>query len=387
LALAQATQDPVVTFGSYYRVDPGNLGRKVSWYDDWIESLALQGIPIYRGNHIADMRTVEVGWWEEKECGAAILQLDGQWRVVDVRLTEVPPGGTTAPFKMLMDEKVYVLSGYGQCSIWAEGRPARSFEFQPHSLFFIPPNYSYQLSNLRGDQPARLVHSSRLDIAASLIRDPDVFFNNPLVDTSILYGDQDIFSEAKVVAAPDGMQQRAVWTSNFFPDVSAWEKLEPYRTRGAGGMTVAFGSFHGGRQATHATMSVFPAQRYKMGHKHDAGAVIVIPRGEGYSVLWKPDTNERLVCEWREGSLLVPPHMWYHQHFNLGHEPARYLKLNGHIPAFRESHQIDYSEEDAWVRRRFEGELAKRAMTTAMPEECYTTPNYVWPYGEDMSGD
>src|SRR5262249_39071231 len=158
----------------------------------------------------------------------------------------------------------YVLSGVGQCTIWAEGMPKRSFEFQPHSLFFIPPNYSYQLSNLRGDQPARLVHSNRMDIAASLIRDKDVFFNNPLVDTSILYGDVDPFSEAKMVKGPDGMFQRAVWTSNFFPDVSQWEKLEPYTTRGAGGMTVAFGSVQGGLGATHATMSVFPAQRYKM---------------------------------------------------------------------------------------------------------------------------
>jgi hypothetical protein len=39
------------------------------------------------------------------------------------------------------------------------------------------------------------------------------------------------------------------------------------------------------------------------------------------------------------------------------------------------------------VRRRFEEELAERGMTTAMPGECYTTPNYEWPYGEDMSGD
>jgi hypothetical protein len=79
--------------------------------------------------------------------------------------------------------------------------------------------------------------------------------------------------------------------------------------------------------------------------------------------------------------------MWYHQHFNLGQEPARYLKLNGHIPAFREGEQIDYSAEELWVRRRFEEELAERGMTTAMPDECYTTPNYEWPYGEDMSGD
>ena len=53
----------------------------------------------------------------------------------------------------------------------------------------------------------------------------------------------------------------------------------------------------------------------------------------------------------------------YHQHFNLRQEPARYLKLNGHIPAFRESHQIDYSAEEPWVRRRFQEQLAMRGMT------------------------
>lgn len=387
--MAEVPVEYQVTFGGYYRADPDQLGRKISWYDSWIEGLAKQGIPIYRGNHIQDMRTIEVGPWEEKECNAAVLQLDGQWRVIDLRLTEVPPGGATAPFRMLMDEKVYVLSGHGLCTIWAEGKPKKTFEWQPHSLFFIPPNHSYQLTNTRGDQPARLVHSNRLDIAASLINNPDVFFNNPVVDTSILYGDQDIFSEAKAISGTErgDTQRRFVWSSNFFPDVAAWDKLEPYRTRGAGGMTVSFVAVQGGIGATSASMSVFPVQRYKMAHKHDAGAVIVIPEGEGYSVLWKPGSNERLVCPWREGSLLVPPHMWYHQHFNLGTVPARYLKLNGHIPAFREHQQIDYSDEELWVRRRFEDELGKRDMVTDMPEHCYATPNYQWPYAEDMSGD
>ncbi|HEY3116103.1 MAG TPA: hypothetical protein VGK54_05125, partial [Chloroflexota bacterium] len=244
----QTDLEPKISFGGHYRVEPGKLGRKISWYDDYIEGLVNQGIPLYRGNHIEDMRTLEVGWWEEKECGAALLQLDGQWRLVDLRLTEIPPGGKTGVFRMLMDEKVYVLSGHGLCTIWAEGHLRKTFEWQPHSLFFIPPNYSYQLTNTRGDQPARLVHSNRMDIAASLVGNPEIFFSNPIVDTSILYGDQDIFSSAKVVNAPEGDQGtgRFIWTSNFFPDVAAWDKLESYQRRGAGGMTVAFGSVHGG---------------------------------------------------------------------------------------------------------------------------------------------
>jgi hypothetical protein len=218
-----------------------------------------------------------------------------------------------------------------------------------------------------------------------------MFFDNPMVDKSILYGDQEIFSEAKVIKVAegegDGTSRRSIWTGNFFPDVAAWDKLESYQVRGAGGMTVGFASVYGGLGATRASMSVFPAQRYKKAHVHDAGAVIVIPAGEGYSVLWEPGSDKRLVCPWHEGTLLVPPHMWYHQHFNLGKGPARYLKLNGHIPAFRTHTTIDYSEEELWVRQRFEKELADRGMKTDMIEDAYHTYDYQWPYGEDMSGD
>jgi gentisate 1,2-dioxygenase len=208
------------------------------------------------------------------------------------------------------------------------------------------------------------------------------------VDLDILYGERDIFSEAKVVTGPEG-RYRFFWTGNFFPDVASWEKLESLQSRGAGGTAVVFQSVYGGPAATQATMSVFPGLRYKKGHRHGPGYIIVMPKGEGYSFMWQQGSDEVIYCPWHEASLMVPPNQWWHQHFNLGGETARYLKISGHIPAtnINGGASIEYSDEDPAIRREFEGQLRERGLTSAMPEECYLDPDYQWPYGEDMSGD
>src|SRR5688572_10036155 len=122
-----------LTRGTYWLKKPGT-SRYNSWYEKWMEST---GVPIYEGNHIDDLRDLELGWWPERECNAAFLQLDGQKTLVGLHVIEIPPGGSTTPSKMLLDEKVYVMSGHGLTTIWAGDGPKKSFEWQPHSLFFI----------------------------------------------------------------------------------------------------------------------------------------------------------------------------------------------------------------------------------------------------------
>jgi gentisate 1,2-dioxygenase len=134
-----------------------------------------------------------------------------------------------------------------------------------------------------------------------------------------------------------------------------------------------------------ASMSVFDAGLYKKAHLHGPGRVIVIPRGEGYSLLWEPG-GEKVMCPWGEGAVFTPPGGWYHQHFNLGEEPARYLKF-GHLPQLSRAgeyrHQIEYSDEDPWVRRKFEDELGRHGRKGQMPPEVYSNPDYKWDYGDD----
>ena len=85
-------------------------------HDLWMEA---QGIPIHRGYHIEDLRTVELGWWEARQCQAAFIQLRGQQGVSEARVSEVPPGQTLAPVHLGIDEVVYVLDGRGTTTVWA----------------------------------------------------------------------------------------------------------------------------------------------------------------------------------------------------------------------------------------------------------------------------
>jgi gentisate 1,2-dioxygenase len=139
-------------------------------------------------------------------------------------------------------------------------------------------------------------------------------------------------------------------------------------------------------------MSVFPAQSYKKGHRHGPAYVIVIPVGEGYSMMW-PEGQEdnKVVVPWQKASVFVPPNRWFHQHFNVGTAPARYLAFHplpqlmgmggGEQIQDRARDQIEYANEDPLVRQRFESELDKRGLKSLMPEEAYKNPDYEWDYG------
>jgi hypothetical protein len=130
-------------------------------------------------------------------------------------------------------------------------------------------------------------------------------------------------------------------------------------------------------------MSVFPSRTYKKGHRHGPGTLVVIPEGTGYSFLWQ-EGKEKILVPWHEGSVFVPPNRWYHQHFNVGAEPAKYLAFHsprGTGPYVRD--QIEYPDEDPVIRRTFEGELRKIGQTPLMPEEAYRDRTFEWPYGDD----
>ena len=351
-----------------------------SLYEKWIQSL---GVPIYRDYYIEDLRTVKLGRWEERQVDAAIMQLVGQQGLTSNYVNELRPGGSSAPFKIAVDEAVYVLDGRGLATIQAGDGPSKTFEWQKHSMFLVPANYTLTLSNAQGNQPARLLHFNFLSSAMVVVPNLDFFLNNPIIDREKL--SQDFYSEAKSVAGPDdGLRGVGkIWVGNFFPDLRAWDRLDPYRGRGAGG-TAVFIEFPGSPVTAH--MSVFPSRTYKKGHRHGPGVTIVIPTGEGYSIMW-PEGGEKVVVPWHEASLFVPPNRWFHQHFNGSGDWNRYLAFHGpRIFAGTERvedtsrDQIEYPDEEPFIRQKFEEELGKRGLTSLMIDDAYKDKNYQWKY-------
>jgi hypothetical protein len=357
-------------------------------YNRWIEA---QHIPIHRGYYIDDVRTVEVAPWEERGCNAAFLVLAGQEGVSESRVTEIPPGATTEPISFALDEVAYVAEGRGLTTVWAGDGPKKTFEWQKNSMFLLPRGYTYQLSNVQGGSPVRLLHTNHLPMAMRIVPDPRFYFDNPYVDPDILYGEgAEFYSEAKAVAPPPGSRaeqmRRVLWLGNFFPDMRVWDKLHTYEERGAGGHRVGV---QFAKSTLWAHMSVFPSRTYKKGHRHGPGVVIIIPAGEGYSVMW-PEGKEKVVIPWHEASVFVPPNRWFHQHFNVGATPARYLAFHAPRPGGgsaeniedRSRDQYEYPDEDPWIRQKFESELSARGLTSLMPDEVYRDPNYKWDYDD-----
>ena len=91
---------------------------------------------------------------------------------------------------------------------------------------------------------------------------------------------------------------------------------------------------------------------------------------------------------WHEASVFVPPNRWFHQHFNVGAVPARYLAFHcprGPMNAServedRAKDQIEYTAEDSIIRKTFESELGKRGITSLMPDQAYRDQKYEWKY-------
>jgi len=232
-------------------------------------------------------------------------------------------------------------------------------------------NAWHQHFNASGSEPVRYIGVTSAPSAINLYADPEFIFNCDYRFTNRFAGEADYFSGKGTLT---GM----VWETNFVADVPGYALLD-YPERGAGGRNIKF-TLARNRMGAH--VSEFPIGTYKKAHRHSPGAHVIILNGDGYSLMWNEGEEIRRF-DWQPGTLVIPPDRTFHQHFNIGATPARYLALrfsgNEESKAARRDvassrstrlggDQIEYEDQEPVIHRMFVDEAARHGVEIRMEE-------------------
>jgi mannose-6-phosphate isomerase-like protein (cupin superfamily) len=342
------------------------------FYEKWQET---EGIDVIKGWFIEDLRKVPLKPWKRKGGLGVFINLEGTANENDAYVCEIPPGGSLIPQRHLFEETIFILEGSGSTTIWHEGQKKHSFEWQPGSLFSPPLNAWHQHFNVSGNKPVRYLAVTLAPPVMNTFHNTDFIFNNSFQFLDRYRGQEDYFSgEGGLYKAPDSRMK--IWGTNFVPDIQNID-LHLWKERGAGGKSLFF-ELSENSMASH--ISRFPVGTYKKAHRHHAGAHVILLSGEGYTLMWS-EGGPIQRYDWKAGSMVVPPEMWWHQHFNVGREPATYLAIHGRISKKHRSgpkrwqsdidvkkggDQIEYEDQNPYITKLFEEETAKRGVENLM---------------------
>jgi mannose-6-phosphate isomerase-like protein (cupin superfamily) len=341
------------------------LGPDETVYGQWANA---QGVPRVLGHYLPRLHDLELAAWSRLGADGAIINHDESDSSNDCTVVELAPGGEVARQRHLFEETFHVLEGTGATTVWDADEVARTFEWGPGALFAIPLNAPFQLFNGSGGRRARLLSVSNRPAVMNMFANSDFVYDCD-------YRFRDRLGSGESYFDGSGEMSGRVWISNFVSDVRSFELLD-YAERGAGGRNVKFKL---AANTMWAHVSEFPVGTYKKAHRHGAGAHVVILGGSGYSLMWKEGEPIQRY-DWHEGTLIIPPSRTFHQHFNTGDTPARYLALRYTAAAAYQGtksplssvstrlggDQIEYEDESAEVRQMYHTELAKNGVLLQM---------------------
>ena len=334
-------------------------------YTRWVEN---EGLDIIGAHYVPNLHTVELKPWPRRGGKGVYINHEASRTSNDCYVCEIPAGQKLAPQRQLFEEMILVLDGRGSTTVWNDAGQRITFEWKAGALFAIPLNAWHQHFNGSGREPARFVAVTNAPQVINLYEDVEFVFNTKHDFRSRFAGEPDYF-------ANKGEQQGLLLVTNFVADAVNLPLIAA-KERGAGGGHIRFNLARG---SMNSHISQFPTGTYKKAHCHGPGAHVIILSGEGYSLMW-PEGEEPKRYDWQVGSMIVPPNLWFHQHFNTGTTPARYLAFKHETVSIRNAKgvpkawisrrvggdQIDYADETPVVRTLFAQELAKRGMQPNM---------------------
>jgi mannose-6-phosphate isomerase-like protein (cupin superfamily) len=355
-------------------VEGQGLRYLIDSYLDWARR---EGVPIVEGIGV-DLFSVPMAPWPRYGDGVsgALVHLAGRGDFVGLQVIELVPGARTPVMRRQFDEVYCVLSGHGSARIEAQDGAA-SFEWGPRALFSPPLNAPYTLFNGSGVEPARLVCASNLPFAMNFFRNERFLFDCPF-DFPDRTGPKKYFAgEGDFLSLSAG---KHMWEANFVPDLGSFA-LPEWEARGAGSRNIKIILAD---SPMHAHVSEMPVGAYKKAHRHGPGAHVLALTGSGYTLLWREGDEQFERHEWRFGYAFAPPDGVFHQHFNTGREPARYLaaSLGSHRypvltrkivrktapdASIRDGGlQIDYADQDPRIHRMWLADLAGSGVASSM---------------------
>jgi oxalate decarboxylase/phosphoglucose isomerase-like protein (cupin superfamily) len=338
-------------------------------YLRWVRD---EGLDIISAHYIRNLRTVDLKPWARRGGKGVYINHEASRTSNDCYVCEIAPGKKLEPQRQLFEEMVLVLAGRGSTTVWNDKGDRITFEWKDGALFAIPLNCWHQHFNGSGSEPARFVSVTNAPPVINLYEDINFVFNTAHDFKERFSGEPDYF-------ANKGEQKGFLLTTNLVPDAPNIPLISA-KERGAGGGHIRFNMAKG---SMNSHISQFPIGTYKKGHAHGPGAHVIILGGQGYSLMW-PEGGEPQRYDWEIGTMIVPPNMWFHQHFNTGTTPSRYLAFKHEVVSIRNAQgvpkawiskriggdQIDYADEMPKVQTMFKDELAKVGLTTKM-EQAY----------------
>ncbi|MBI4525190.1 MAG: cupin domain-containing protein [Deltaproteobacteria bacterium] len=361
-------------------------------YHHWMKA---EGVPVAEGYGIEDVRELQLAPWPRMGGRGSFIHLYGMEGLTGMYVAEIPPGDALKPEKHLYEEVICVLSGQGAMEVWQDERKKQTFEWEPWSLFSPPLNGWHRMIN-GGREPVRFLAVTTAPLVMDIFHSAEFIFDCPQAFSDRYRAEEGYFSVGQKQYTV-GMQ--SIWETNFIPNVKEFNIKDEFFTKGPDIKLVQFepcGNILVGHVAD------WPVGLYHKAHYHDAGAVLMILRSQGYTLLWPMDAGIRpyengrggevVEVKWSEGAVLSPPGGWFHQHFNAGAEAARQLAIRYgsrihrtgfHLAAQKKTDgvyisvkdggtMIEYEDEDPEIRRQYEAALKKNAVPCKMPPVKYS---------------
>lgn len=348
------------------------------WYvkSSYQEFMKREGVPVYEGSGLENLQGLPLGEWERRGGKAAYTRL-GEQEERCLQIIEIPPKGQLKPERHMYDAVMYVMRGRGATTIWQEGEPKQTVEWEEGSLLAIPMNAWHQEFNASSDGPTRFFFCTNMPYIINLYQNLEFVFNN-----SFQFKDRYSHAMQNFFSDEGKHWTTKMFATNFIPDIRKFRTLDPCPERGDRHTVIRLSM-----AATSLGIHIAEVGEgtYMTAHRHGPGAHVVAIEGDGYELLFMPGEERRRKIPLKPYAVISPRQSEFHQHFNTSKGVFRMLAFRGNgvrygwgagftvvAPSSQSKDpnemgfNITYEMEDPAIRAEYYRELEKRGITSRL---------------------